>query len=120
LFVTFLHTIRWIPKQRGAFLNDRTLIDHLARAVLNWRLAPDRFLTGNGSWLPRWRFNPLQSLDDAFRLLDHNAVIRYNISRTKDKFHVEIESNGRVGTAAGASKPRTITLALARSLGLEV
>jgi hypothetical protein len=34
----------------------------LAERVLQWRVAPDRFLTGKRAWLPRWRsprFQPI-------------------------------------------------------------
>ena len=101
-------------------MTDNVLIDHLARQVLKWGVGPDRFLTGNRSWIPKWKFNPLEHLDDAFRLLDHSNGVRYAIAQTGATFAVEVERNGKIGKATGDSKPRTITLALARSLGLEV
>jgi len=99
--------------------NDTVLIDQLAQQILHWRAGPDRFVTGNRSWLPKWRFNPLHRLDDAFLLLDQIKAVRYTISRTDGNFRVEVEHEGRIGRAAGDSKPRAITLALARCLGLE-
>ena len=101
-------------------MNDNMLIDQLAQQVLHWRVGPDRFITGNRSWLPRWRFNPLQRLEDAFMLLDHSESSRYVILQTGGAFQVEVEHDGTIGRAADDSKPRAITLALARSLGLEV
>lgn len=101
-------------------MNDNVLIDRLALQVMDWRVGPDRFITGNRSWLPKWRFNPLQRLEDAFMLLDHSKSVRYVISQTGGKFQVEVEHDGKIGRAADDSKPRAITLALARSLGLEV
>ena len=101
-------------------MTDNVLIDRLALQVLHWRIGPDRFVTGNRSWLPKWRFNPLQRLEDAFMLLDHSKSVRYVISQTGGTFQVEVEHDGKIGKAAGKSKPRSITLALARSLGLEV
>ena len=101
-------------------MTDSMLIDRLAVQVMHWRVGPDRFITGNRSWLPKWRFNPLQRLEDAFMLLDHSKSARYVISQTSGKFQVEVERDGKIGRAADDSKPRAITLALARSLGLEV
>jgi hypothetical protein len=105
---------------RGEGVTDNLLIDRLAQQVLHWRVGPDRFLTGNRSWIPRWKFNPLERLEDAFRLLDHSKSARYVISQTGGKFQAEVEHDGKIGRAADDSKPRAITLALARSLGLEV
>ena len=101
-------------------MNVEKLTARLAEQVMGWRVGPDRFITGNRSWLPKWRFNPLQRLEDAFMLLDHSKSGRYVISKTGGDFQVEVECDGKIGRATGDSKPRTITLALARSLGLEV
>jgi len=101
-------------------MTEEQLTATLAKCVMGWEVCPDRFLTGNRSWIPRWRFNPLERLEDAFRLLDHAKPTRYSISQTGDDFEVEVECSSRVGRATGESKPRAITLALARSLGLEV
>ncbi|OFV98395.1 MAG: hypothetical protein A3H28_02560 [Acidobacteria bacterium RIFCSPLOWO2_02_FULL_61_28] len=101
-------------------MTDNLLIDRLAQEVLHWCVAPDRFLTGNRSWIPKWKFNPLERLEDAFRLLDHSQPMRYAISQIGGAFQVEVERSGKVGKASGDSKPRAITLALARSLGLEL
>ena len=101
-------------------MTDNVLIDLLARQVLRWGVAPDRFLTGNRSWIPKWKFNPLERLEDAFRLLDHDESVHYSISRSGSAFEVEVEHDGKVGRATGDSKPRAVTLALARSLGLGV
>ena len=101
-------------------MNVDNLTAILAARVMGWRVTPDRFLTGSGSWIPRWRFNPLKRLEDAFMLLDHSKSVRYVISKTGERFQVEVERDGKIGRAADDSKPRAITLALARSLGLEV
>ena len=50
-------------------LHDLELTEELARSVMGWRSAPGRFLKPGGSWLPKWRFAPLERLEDAFRLL---------------------------------------------------
>ena len=39
-----------------------------AERIMGWRVAADRFLLGNRSWLARWRFQPCRKLEDAFRL----------------------------------------------------
>ena len=101
-------------------MTDNLLIDRLAQQVLHWRVGPDRFITGNRSWLPKWRFNPLQRLEDAFMLLDHSKSARYVISQTGAAFQVAVEHDGEIGRASDDCKPRAITLALARSLGLEM
>lgn len=102
-------------------MSDDRLKEELALQLLGWKVAPDRFLKSGRSWIPKWRFNPLEKLDDAFLLLDHTRLSRYAISKSADDgFHVEIEIDGKIGKAVGEPKSRTITLALARSLGLEV
>ena len=42
----------------------------LAERVMGWTVGPDRFMMGNRGWMPRWRFQPAEKLDDAFRLLE--------------------------------------------------
>jgi hypothetical protein len=101
-------------------MTDAILIDRLAQRILHWNVTPDRFLIGNRSWIPKWKFNPLERLDDAFRLLDEAAPSRYAISLIDGQFRVEVELNSAVGVASEEPKPRAITLAVARGLGLEV
>lgn len=102
-------------------MTDAVLTDVLAQRVMHWGVTADRYLIGNRSWIPKWRFNPLEKLEDAFKLLDHSEANRYTISMTGAAgFEVEVDLDGRVGTATREPKPRAITLALARSLGLEV
>jgi hypothetical protein len=81
-------------------------------------VGPDRYLTGQRSWLPKWRFSPLQRLEDAFKLLDHDQSVRYVISQKDGRCHIEVEHNGKIGRASGDSKARAIVLALARSIGV--
>ena len=99
---------------------DRVLIDRLAQEVLQWTIGPDRFLTGDRSWIPKWKFNPLESIEDAFMLLNRSGSSRYVITRARKVFDVEVECDGQVGRARSNSSARAITLALARCLGLEV
>ena len=99
-------------------MNPQNLTGHLAELALGWRVTPDRFLIGARSWIPRWRFDPLQRLEDAFLLLDHNKSVRYVISQKDGKCQVEVEHNGRIGRASSDCKARAIVLALARSIGV--
>ena len=100
-------------------MKDNVLIANLAQEVMHWGVGPDRFLIGNRSWIPRWKFKPLEHIQDAFMLLDHSGSSRYSILKASGAFEVKVECNGRVGRATGRSSARAITLALARSLGLE-
>jgi hypothetical protein len=101
-------------------LGDVLLVERLAQQVLHWGVAPDRFLLGNRSWKVRWRFDPLNKIEDACVLLDAAAPTRYSISLNGGCFQVEVEIKDSIGRASGASRPRTIVLALARSLRLQV
>src|ERR1039458_3711266 len=68
----------------GAPLERAMTGDHLAAVlaerVMHWRVTPDRFLTGNRGWLPRWRFQPTKNPKDAFRLLEAVAPQEYSVS----------------------------------------
>lgn len=101
-------------------MNPERLTAMLAKSVMGWKVAPDRFLTSNRSWIPRWKFNPLERVQDAFMLLDSSGSNRYTILKAGGCFEVKVECNGRDGRATDRSSARAITLALARSLGLEV
>jgi len=93
----------------------------LAQRVMGWTVGPDRFMMGNRGWMPRWRFQPAEKLEDAFRLLDEAAPQEYSI-RGDDtgSIHVRVRINGNAGEASGTSKPLTITQAIARAAGIEV
>ncbi len=101
-------------------MNDERLTDELACRVLGWRAAPGRFIKSGRSWTPRHRFAPLTRLDDAFQLLDRIATA-YTLSTVKnDRFTAEVQVGAHAGKASGEPKARTVTIALARALGLEV
>lgn len=92
----------------------------LAQQVMGWNVAPGRFLVGKRSWIPRWRFQPLERLEDAFRLLEKTQPEQYSMGAGLDRaFSVQVRIRGRAGEARGDSKPHAITLAIARALGLE-
>ena len=95
------------------------LTAELAQKVMGWNVAPDRFLIGNRSWIPRWRFQPLERLEDAFRLLDKAEPEHYSMGLDAGgRFFAEVRIGSRLGKARDDSKPRAITLALACALGL--
>lgn len=103
--------------KRAAMTEDR-LTDELVRRVMGWRVAPDRFIKSGRKWMPRWRFAPLTSLEHAFDLVDR-AASTYTISRNKvGTFEADVRVGRRIGKASGNPKARTITIALARALGL--
>lgn len=93
----------------------------LAEKVLGWRISPGRFLMGNRQWSPRWRFQPTEKLEDAFRLLEEAGPKEYTI-RGDDKggIHVQVRIGGTAGEARGICKALTIACAIARSVGIEV
>jgi|SRR5260370_18100018 len=93
----------------------------LADRVMGWGVGPDRFLMGNRGWMPRWRFQPAEKLEDAFRLLEEAAPQEYSMcGDSKGNFRVQVRIGDGTGEADGTSKPRAITLAVARALRLEV
>jgi hypothetical protein len=99
---------------------DARLTDELARKVLGWRPTPDRFIKSGRRWIPKWRFNPLARLEDAFTLLDH-AGGAYVLSVGSDRvFAAEVRIGERIGMASGEPKARAVTLAIARALHIEV
>src|SRR3954449_4157466 len=92
----------------------------LAKHVMGWSVGPERFLTGNRSWMPRWRFQPTEKLVDALRLLDAAHPAEYIINSRRDgPFTVRVQIGAATGKATDTSKARAITHAVARAIGLE-
>ena len=92
----------------------------LAERVMGWTVGPERFSMGNREWMPRWRFQPIDKLDDAFRLLQEAAPQAYSISGDdKGGIHVQVRINGAVGEAQETSMPGAVTYAVARAFGIE-
>jgi len=93
----------------------------LAKSVMGWGVAPDRFLTGNRGWMPRWRFQPAVNLSDAWRLLEKAAPQAYNVSGDGEgNVRACVRIGDAIGEACSASKPRAISCAIARAVGIEV
>ena len=93
----------------------------LAERVMGWPVGPDRFMMGNRGWMPRWRFQPAEKLEDAFRLLEEAAPQEYSIGGDdKGNVHVQVRIAGSAGEARGTSRPLVITYAIARAVGIDV
>ena len=93
----------------------------LAERVMRWGVSPDRFLMANRGWMPRWRFQPAERLDDAFRLLEEATPEEYSICGDETgNTRVQVRIAGRLGEARGTSKALAITQAIARAVGIEV
>jgi hypothetical protein len=93
----------------------------LAERVMGWSVGPDRFLMGNRGWMPRWRFQPVEKLEDAFRLLEEATPQEYSIcGDDKGNIHVRVRIGGVAGEARGTSKALAISYAIARAVGIEV
>jgi len=101
-------------------MTDAQLTDELASRVMGWKVASGRFVKPSRSWIPKWRFAPLERLEDAFLLLD-TARAAYTLSRRgAGAFAASVQLGEGHGHASGDSKPRTITVALAIAAGIEV
>jgi hypothetical protein len=99
-------------------MNDEWLTNELAARVMGWKPAPDRFVKAGRGWIPRWRFQPLTRLEDAFQLLE-TAGSTYSLATASDgTFSARVRVGNRIGRASGEPKATTITIAVARALGL--
>jgi hypothetical protein len=97
----------------------KQLTDVLAERVMGWRLAPGRYIKSDRGWIPRWRFQPLVRIEDAFQLLEA-AANRYRLeARENGTFTAEIHTSSRSSRASGPSMARTITITLALALEIE-
>jgi hypothetical protein len=92
----------------------------LAERVMGWEARPDRFLWANRGWIPRWKFQPMAKVGDAFRLLEQFAPEECMMRTTPEgNFFVTLKAAGTLGEAINASKSGAITLAIAQALGIE-
>lgn len=100
-------------------MTDVQLTNELAQRVLGWKPSADRFIKSDRGWVPKWRFQPLSQVASAFELLDE-AAERYRITCERGTFSVEVHSNCRRGEASGDVLGRTISIAVAGAIGLEL
>ena len=103
----------------GKKMTDARLTDELARSM-GWRPFANRFLANGRDWIARSHFQPLAILDHAFQLLEKISRDYSIVNSPTAGFIVEVRLSGRVGRAAGEPKARTISLALARAIGLDL
>jgi hypothetical protein len=93
--------------------------DQLVSTILDWRIAPDRFIKPGRGWTPRSRFNPFVRLEDVFLLLERADSV-FVLSAGPDKtLTASIQISGRTGKASGRVCARTIAIALCQALGIE-
>ena len=103
-------------------LTTEDLAGILAARVMKWGVAPDRFLLEGRRWLPRWRFQPAERIEDAFRLLEALDPEEYDMARRGANHfcvRIRLENGGNV-EASDKSKARAITYAVARAIGVDV
>jgi hypothetical protein len=99
---------------------DERVVDELVCRVLGWRLAPGRYIKSGRRWIPQWRFQPLTNIDDAFQLLNAGAGSLV-LKTTKDgSYAAQVKLGQRTGRATAPSVASSITVAIARAIGLDV
>ena len=89
----------------------------LAERVMGWRAVPNRFLKGQGEWIPSWRFQPFALIADAFEALK-KAADSYTLTSDHGTFTACVCIGPRRASASGSQIPEVISLALAQALGL--
>ncbi len=100
-------------------MTEESLTDALAERAMGWKVVPNRYIKSARAWLPKWRFQPLLRVEHAFQLLNAGAS-SYRLEGSEDgKFTAEIRVGSMTGRAVGQSPAPTITMALARALGIE-
>jgi hypothetical protein len=95
------------------------MTDKLVARVFGWRPAPDRYLTGERTWIPRSRFRPFNDIRGALRLAE-KLTRQYSLTADSTGFTAEIRYQERVGRATEKQKARAITLAVARVLDIDL
>jgi len=93
----------------------------LAERLLGWRCTPDRFLTGERGWMPRWKFQPTNKLTDAIRTLEAANPEAYSVvAGANGSFYARVSVAGAAAEAHASTKPLAICLALAKIIGVDV
>jgi hypothetical protein len=102
-------------------MNSEHLAAVLAERVMGWSVGPDRFLTGNRGWMPRWKFQPAQKLADAIRLLEAANTEEYSVAAAANgEFCARVRISGATAEATANTKPLAICLAVAAVVGIDV
>jgi hypothetical protein len=99
----------------------KQLTDELAESVMGWRLAPGQYIKSDRGWTPRWRFQPVQRMEDALRLLERAAPQEYAVGAAENgAFWARVRIAGKTGEACESSQARALTFAIARAIGIDV
>lgn len=106
-------------ESHGRVMTDDRLTAILAERIMGWKVCPDRFLKPGRTWIPRSRFRPLARVEHALLLLDR-AAGEYALTSVGGVFTAKVQVGNRTGKATGEPKAKTITLAIAQALGIEV
>jgi len=101
-------------------VTDQGLTDELARRVMRWKPGRDRFIKSDRQWVLRWRFQPLTSVENAFELLNTTAASLVLTTARHGSFTAQVKLGQRSGRASAPSVATSITVAIARALGLDV
>jgi len=107
------------PRQERTTPQNLTAL--LAQRVMGWTVGPNRFLTGNRTWIRRSRFQPTEDMRDAYKLLLAANATEYTLGGDKGKpFWAEVQIGAAQGKAVARSLPIAICIATARALGIAV
>jgi hypothetical protein len=101
-------------------MTEARLTNELVTSALGWRPAPDRYVKPGRGWIPRSKFRPLADVRDAFRLIDAVTSDYSLVTTRRNTFTAHVRVAGRIGKATGDQKARTICLALAQALGIDL
>ena len=102
-------------------MTDDRLTAILAQRVMGWGVGPARYLIGGRRWLPRWRFQPLTRIEDAFQVLEKAATTFKLTANADGTFTARVcVGKNRPGSASGESKATVISTAVARAIGLDL
>lgn len=100
-------------------MSDEQLTSALVERAMRWRLAPGRYLKPGGGWTSRSGFRPLVDVRDALQALEAVTGDYSILAKPGEGITVAVRISGLTGKAAGKSKARTISLALALALGID-
>ena len=102
-------------------MTSQALTKLVAERVMKWTAAPDRFMLGHRKWIPNWRFQPCEVFEHAIQLLDAARPTTYSLANDRvGCFWASVEIDGVVGQARDRSRPRAVTIAVARAMGIDV
>ena len=104
----------------GGCITVENLTAILAEQVMGWRVCPDRFMTGNRSWVRRGEFRPTENLQDAQKVLDAIPTCEYSMGSTQEKVcWARIRVRNAVGEASARSLALAICFAVAKAIGID-